>query len=65
MGTKTSIAKALPPIPWRDPDIDGLTVIELKDEEAEAQWMAAFYSMHVTQEERDEAPTTPLPLGKS
>lgn len=65
MGAKSSADKELAPIPWRDPNIDGLAVIELSDDEAEVQWLAAFYSLHQSQAERDNAPTVPSPLGRS
>lgn len=62
MGTKTSSGIELAPIAWRDPIDDGLTVIELTDQEAEAQWMAAFHSMYLSKEERHYAPTVSSPL---
>ena len=65
MGAKSSASKgkALKPIPWTDPIEDGLTVIELSDEEAIAQWLAAFNMLHT--EDRLFAPTAPMPLEKS
>ena len=64
MGAKSSNSKEVSLIEWRDPNTDGLSVIELSDEEAEAQWLAAFNSWHLSREERDFAPTAPSPLGK-